>query len=211
MYFQNPDYPLYATHWYGSLFILMLGFQVYLAQRNVYVSMGVLAGVQIVGWLVYYLLICTDRRRLLRPSSILLSVAFNLLLVLTGAILPAVCAWIFDLTPFEFEGSWFWWLQILFYLIFVVLLQTPLYYFLGVFDLLWFFIFLGDRIYDETKTTVFYVIMWGFHYVVIIASEFGIQNLWITYGVYFVVWLVVLLIYGSLVSNNHHNFGYYIE
>ena len=91
------------------------------------------------------------------------------------------------------------------------LIKSSLYYFLGVFDLLWFFIFLGDRIYDETKTTVFYVIMWGFHYVVIIASEFGIQNLWITYGVYFVVWLVVLLIYGSLVSNNHHNFGYYIE
>jgi hypothetical protein len=209
MYFQNPNYPLYNAPWYGSLFVLMLGFQIYLAQQNVYVSMGVLFGVQLVGWLVYYLLICTDRR-FLRLDALLLSVAFNLLLVLTGAVLPAVCAWIFDLTPFEFEGSWFWWLQLLFYLAFVVLLQTPLYYFLGVFDLIWFFLFLGDRIYDETKTTVFYVVVWGFHYVIIITSEFAINDLWITYVLYFGVWLIVLLVYGLLVSNNHHDFGFYI-
>ncbi len=209
MYFQAGNEALYGTHWYGSLFVLMLGFQIYLAQRSVYVSLGVLAGVQTIGWVVYYLYLCTNKRYR-NAASVLLSVAFNLLLVLTGAILPAVCAWIFDLTPFEFAGSWFWWLQLLFYMIFVVLLQTPLYYFLGVFDLVWFFIFLGDRIFDETKTTVFYVVAWVFHYAIILAAEFGIHNLWITYLVYFVIWLIVLVVYGSLVSNNHHDFGFYI-
>jgi hypothetical protein len=197
------------THWYGAFFILILGFQIYLSLRNVYYVFAALLGMQALGWLFYYAVYTTTCDRL-ELGFALQSMCYSLLLVIMGSVLPAVCAWVFDITTFGVISALFWSMELVFYFIVVNLLQSPMYYLLFVPNLMWFFLFLGNFVFDETKTTVFYVLVWVWHYVFILIAEYAIRDPWITIMIYLFCAVVLLVIYGSYISNNHHNFSFYI-
>jgi len=197
------------AEWFGSMFILILGFQLYLSFKNVYITLGIIIPIQIIGWFVYYAAY-VRKMNSMTTFFLLKSIALNILLVLSSAILPAVSAWVFDLTTFESIIDVFWIMEIIIYILFIYLAQSPYYYLLIVVNLVWFFLMSGKFVYDEAKTTIFYVAMWVFNYMFILLAEFAAENVWFMYILYMIIITIILTIYGAYAMTNQHDFAFYV-
>lgn len=197
----------FGNTWYGSLFILLLGFLVYLNVWSVVETFVYLISFQTVGFFVYYYYFCDW---VVSKTFMFWTIAFNLFLVLVGSFLPAVCAWVFDLTKFETTSALYIVLVCISYFLCVIVLQSPLYYLFFVPVFAFFFIFYGTHLFDEAKTTVFFFVVIIYHYLLVLCAEYGMRNIYWPFLLYAFVWAVVLLLYGLIVSNNHHDFYFYL-
>lgn len=195
--------------WHGSLFIFILGFQMYFSLRNFYIVLGILFAFQAVGWVTYYFAV-TKHAYTMPLWYLIGNLGLNILLVVTGAVLPVVCAWVLDLTSFDGTTPWYWIVEMVIYAIMVILGQSPFYYFLFLPDLMWFFIFIGHQIFDEQKTTIFYMSLWVYQYFIVVVSEFALESPLLAYFLYIIIWVIVLAFYSVYLFDNHHPFSYYL-